>query len=80
MQRVAEGERGLGSALWNVSFDAGTGVGALLFGFLIGESGFSIAFYLSSALLAASLVLVILDRPPREGDAGRPGGKRPVPK
>ena len=64
MQRVAESERGLGSALWNVSFDAGTGVGALLFGFLIGGSGFSVAFYLSSALLAASLILVALDRPP----------------
>ncbi len=65
MERVTEDERGLGSALWNVSFDAGTGVGALLFGFLIGESNFSIAFYLSSALLAASIVLVALDSPAR---------------
>ena len=65
MERVAEDERGLGSALSNVSFDAGTGVGALLFGFLISESGFSVAFYLSSVLLAASLVLVGLDRAPR---------------
>lgn len=67
MERVGEDERGLGSALWNVSFDAGTGVGALLFGFLIGEGGFSVAFYLSSALLAASLVLVALDRLPHDG-------------
>ena len=67
MERVGEDERGLGSALWNVSFDAGTGVGALLFGFLIGEGGFPVAFYLSSALLAASLVLVALDRPPHDG-------------
>jgi predicted MFS family arabinose efflux permease len=81
MERVTDDERGLGSALWNVSFDAGTGVGALLFGFLIGESGFSIAFYLSSVLLAASLVLVILDRVPHDGgaDVGRKGGKRPKP-
>jgi predicted MFS family arabinose efflux permease len=81
MQRVAEDERGLGSALWNVSFDAGTGVGALLFGFLIGGSGFSVAFYLSSALLAASLVLVALDRAPHDGgvDDGRKGEKRPRP-
>jgi predicted MFS family arabinose efflux permease len=81
MQRVAEDERGLGSALWNVSFDAGTGVGALLFGFLIGGSGFSVAFYLSSALLAASLVLVALDRAPHDGgvDDGRKGEKRPKP-
>ena len=77
MQRVAEDERGLGSALWNVSFDAGTGVGALLFGFLIGGSGFAVAFYLSSALLAASLVLVFLDRPRPDGDAKKGQGKPP---
>jgi predicted MFS family arabinose efflux permease len=34
MERVADNERGLGSTLWNVSFDAGTGVGAFCFGFI----------------------------------------------
>lgn len=63
MDRVAENERGLGSTLWNVSFDAGTGAGAFFFGFLVGATGFAAAFYLSAALLAAALILVALDRP-----------------
>ncbi|HEV2093075.1 MAG TPA: MFS transporter [Rubrobacter sp.] len=62
MDRVADDERGLGSTLWNVSFDAGTGVGAFFFGFLIGASGFAPTFYLSAALLLLALVLVAVDR------------------
>jgi predicted MFS family arabinose efflux permease len=62
MERVPERERGLGSTVWNVSFDAGTGVGALLFGLVISATGFETAFYLSAALVAASVVFVYLDR------------------
>lgn len=61
MDRIAENERGLGSTLWNVSFDAGTGTGTFLFGFLVGYSGLAAAFCLSCALLLAALAL---DRPP----------------
>lgn len=69
MDRVAEDERGLGSTLWNVSFDAGTGVGAFLFGFLVGASGYAPAFYLSALALLAALVLVAVDRRRREKPA-----------
>lgn len=62
MGRVEEGEYGLGSALWNAAFDAGTGAGALLFAAVISALGFAPAFYLAAALLAAALVLVPLDR------------------
>jgi predicted MFS family arabinose efflux permease len=62
MNRVAEDERGLGSTLWNVSFDAGTGAGALLFGLIVGATGYSFAFYLSAIILLAALVLVAVDR------------------
>src|SRR3712207_215652 len=62
MDRVAEDERGLGSTLWNVSFDAGTGVGAFSFGFLVGATGFPPAFYLSAVILLLALILVALDR------------------
>ena len=71
MSRVEEGEYGLGSALWNAAFDAGTGVGALLFAAVISALGFAPAFYLAAALLAAALVLVPLDR------SGHPGNKAP---
>lgn len=62
MERVSEEERGLGSTVWNVSYDAGTGVGALLFGLVIAATGFEAAFYLCAALVAASLIFVYLDR------------------
>ena len=62
MDRVAENERGLGSTLWNVSFDAGTGVGAFCFGFLVGFSGLSSAFYVSALILLAAVGLVFVDR------------------
>lgn len=66
MDRVADDERGLGSTLWNVSFDAGTGVGALFFGLIVGASGFSFAFYLSALIPLAALVLVAVDRRARK--------------
>ena len=62
MSRVAEGERGLGSTLWNVSFDAGTGAGALLFGLVVGATGYAFAFYLSALIMLAAIVLVAVDR------------------
>jgi predicted MFS family arabinose efflux permease len=61
MERVSEIEYGLGSTLWNAAFDAGTGVGALVFGFVISVVGFSAAFFLCAALVASGLVLVLLD-------------------
>jgi predicted MFS family arabinose efflux permease len=63
MERVAKAEYGLGSTLWNVAFDAGTGAGAFVFGFVVGAAGFSWAFVLCAALLAATLALI-----PRAGE------------
>ncbi|HKH09838.1 MAG TPA: MFS transporter [Rubrobacter sp.] len=61
MDRVADDERGLGSTLWNVSFDAGTGVGAFSFGFIVGVGGLSSAFYISALILLAAIGLVFVD-------------------
>lgn len=65
MGRVSKSEFGLGSTLWNAAFDAGTGIGAFSFGFVISAVGFSWSFAICSALLACALVFVVLDRPPR---------------
>jgi predicted MFS family arabinose efflux permease len=62
MGRVSKSEYGLGSTLWNAAFDAGTGIGAFSFGFVISAVGFYWAFFICSALLASSLVLVVIDR------------------
>jgi predicted MFS family arabinose efflux permease len=61
MERVSKTEFGLGSTLWNAAFDAGTGIGAFSFGFVISALGFHWSFLLCSALLASTLVLVVLD-------------------
>ena len=61
MERVSESEYGLGSTLWNVAFDAGTGLGAFVFGFVIASFGYSWAFYLCAGLVSSALVLVCLD-------------------
>jgi predicted MFS family arabinose efflux permease len=63
MGRVSESEYGLGSTLWNVAFDSGTGLGAFLFGFVIAAFGYSWAFHLCAGLVASALVIVHLDRP-----------------
>ncbi len=62
MKRVSDSEHAMGSTLWNVAFDAGTGLGAFLFGFIIPLTGFFWAFVLSAGLVASSLTLVYLDR------------------
>lgn len=61
MQRVSKSETGLGSTLWNVAFDAGTGLGAFAFGFVVAALGFSWAFILCAALVASALFFVYLD-------------------
>jgi predicted MFS family arabinose efflux permease len=58
MQRVPKAEYGLGSTLWNLAFDAGTGAGAFVFGFVIGAAGFSLTFFLCAVLLVAALALI----------------------
>ena len=58
MQRVPKGEYGLGSTLWNFAFDAGTGTGALLFGFVVGLAGFAWTYLFCAALLVAMVALV----------------------
>ncbi len=62
MERVSKAEYGLGSTLWNAAFDAGTGLGAFAFGFVISAVGFSWSFSICSGLLTAALILVALDR------------------
>ncbi len=63
MERVSKSEYGLGSTLWNAAFDAGTGIGAFSFGFVISAVGYYWSFFLCSALLASALLLVVLDQP-----------------
>lgn len=48
---------GIASAVWNVGFDAGTGVGALLVGYLATGASFSVALMAMAVLSLATLPL-----------------------
>ncbi|MER5612462.1 MFS transporter [Streptomyces sp. NPDC002215] len=53
---------GVASAVWNIGFDGGTGVGALLVGYLATGASFSLAFLATAALCLATLPLAFAGR------------------
>ncbi|MCX4733746.1 MFS transporter [Streptomyces sp. NBC_01363] len=53
---------GVASAVWNIGFDAGTGVGALLVGYLATAASFSLALMVTAALSLATLPLALARR------------------
>ncbi|MEU4225709.1 MFS transporter [Nonomuraea sp. NPDC026600] len=54
---LERGPSGPVSALWNLAYDAGMGVGAMGFGLLIGHTGYPVGFAVIAALVAATLPL-----------------------
>jgi predicted MFS family arabinose efflux permease len=57
MNRVHPGGYGAASALWNMAYDLGWGVGAGSFGILVAVTGFPTAFALTALLLLAVIPL-----------------------
>ncbi|MGW6396529.1 MFS transporter [Streptomyces sp. NPDC055103] len=68
--RVPASSYGTVSALWNFAYDAGMGVGAVGFGVLAGQTGYSLALTLTAALMLTALAPAWRDRP-ADGPAGR---------
>jgi predicted MFS family arabinose efflux permease len=66
LNRVAPSAYGTVSAIWNLAYDAGIGVGAFGFGLVAARTGYPPAFALTAALMLAGLAL----RPAR---SDRPG-------
>ncbi|MPZ84872.1 MAG: MFS transporter [Actinophytocola sp.] len=62
IERVGAAEYGRTSALWNVAYDAGFGIGAVGFGLVVGPVGYVTGFVLTAAVLLTALVPAILDR------------------
>ena len=52
---------GAASAAWNIAYDGGTGIGALVLGVVAGASGYPAVFALSSvvALVVAPIALAV---------------------
>jgi MFS family permease len=58
-QSVDRRDYGVASAAWNIGFDAGTGLGAVLVGAIAAGSSFPVAFLVTAALLLLSLPLAV---------------------
>ncbi|TDO68098.1 putative MFS family arabinose efflux permease [Kribbella sp. VKM Ac-2571] len=54
--RVDRSRFGQVSALWNLAYDGGWGLGALAFGAIVGGTGYPIAFALTAAVVALAVV------------------------
>ena len=50
------------SAIWNISYDSGTGVGSFLLGFVAAASSFAGTFAAAGVLLAGALAVTVADR------------------
>ena len=73
--RVAESGYGAVSAMWNLAYDGGMGLGAAGFGVLAIRAGYPAAFALTAALMSAVLLPAVL-LPAVLAAAGRGRGKR----
>jgi predicted MFS family arabinose efflux permease len=62
MDRVDSTEYGRTSALWNLAYDGGFGIGAVGFGLVVGPFGYVTGFALTAAVLVGALVPAMLDR------------------
>ena len=60
--RVAQYPTDAVSAVWNVGYDAGLGLGAVIFGFVSTHTGYPIAFALLAAFMLAVLAPALYDR------------------
>jgi MFS family permease len=67
LQRVPRSGYSWVSALWNLAFDGGMGIGAVGVGFLTGPAGYPACFTVTAGILCAALVVAWRDRatPPR---------------
>jgi predicted MFS family arabinose efflux permease len=61
-ERVAASGYGTVSALWNLAYDAGLGLGAAGFGVLAARTGYPPAFAVTAVLMLAALPLARRDR------------------
>ncbi|MFI0372075.1 MFS transporter [Actinomadura sp. 1N219] len=61
-QRTSRSRFGQVSALWNLAYDGGMGVGAVGFGLVAGLAGYPAGFLLTAAVLLAALVPTWTDR------------------
>jgi predicted MFS family arabinose efflux permease len=75
-ERVAPSGYGTASAVWNLAYDAGLGLGATAFGVLAAWTGYPAAFACGAALIVAAIPLALRDG--RVSPASRAGRSSPA--
>lgn len=76
-QAVGRRDYGVASAVWNVGFDAGTGLGAVLVGMIAAGASFPVALLVAAALSLTTLPLALSGGgPPRRGRTSRWSARR----
>lgn len=68
---VSRADYGRASAMWNIGFDGGTALGAVLLGFVAAAASFAWGFVVMALVAAAALPLTRWPRPARAGAVGR---------
>lgn len=68
IQRLGEGRSGTASTIWNIAYDGGLGLGAVCFGWIVGQLGYGSSFI----ALAAGIAVVTLISLPRIRIAAAP--------
>jgi MFS family permease len=62
LDRAPASGYGIASALWNLAYDAGYGVGPIMFGVFVAHTGYPAAFALTGLLVLAALLPAVRDR------------------
>lgn len=65
-QSVSRTHYGSASALWNIGYDGGTGLGAVMIGAIAAGSSFSVALLIGGALCLLTLPLALIRRAPAQ--------------
>jgi predicted MFS family arabinose efflux permease len=61
-ERVPKSGYDTASALWNLAYDAGYGLGAVAFGMLAVQTSYGLAFALTAAVILAAIVPAWFDK------------------
>lgn len=60
-ERLPREKTTLASALWNMTFDSGTGIGAVVLGMVAGVLAYYQTFWIAACIVAVALLAVITD-------------------
>ena len=58
-ERVSPARYGTASALWNLAYDGGFGLGAAGFGMVAAQTGYPVGFAITAAVMLAALTISI---------------------